>query len=511
MLFSAPFEACEDSGIAQLVEQRTVNPRVVGSSPTAGAILLLLIIAVTVLRIAATHAIFSPTYDEPLHVDAGWEFVALHRYASSTDNPPLARAVFAFPLRNAQPVAAEGRIGQIFDSAGDYVRGVVLARRGNLLFVAIAIIGVALFGWRIIGPWGGVIAAALFSLLPPILAHGGLATPDMAGTAAFAMAMFALDCWLERPSWQRTCALGIAIAFGLLTKFSFPLFFIIGAIVWMIAKRRFPWREGIVASVIALVIVYSVYFSAHAGPRFLIGILQVLRNSGKGAEIYFLGELRQGGWWYYFPVILAIKTPIPMLLLAAIGAWRQRLLAILALAILGACMLSNMNYGVRHILPIYVPLSILGAYAVQRLWGIPLAAWLVIGSVLAHPDYLPWMNAFAGKHPERIVVDSNLDWGQDVLRLRNICRERGITDLGVLLFGTTDLHRIGMPRTHSVNPYIPTSGWVAVSETEIISAQTREPRAYSWLTQGRAFERVGKSIRLYRVTSANGSTAPPAS
>src|SRR6266446_6160325 len=87
------------------------------------------ICVLTVIRIAATHRVFSPTYDEPLHVAAGHEFLAEHRYRTGTDNPPLARAVLAFPLRHARPTAIEGgeRIGQIFESAGDYMAGVAKA------------------------------------------------------------------------------------------------------------------------------------------------------------------------------------------------------------------------------------------------------------------------------------------------------------------------------------------------------------------------------------------------
>src|SRR4028119_1244045 len=118
------------------------------------------ICAITLLRIAATHEVFSPTWDEPLHIAAGHQFVAQGRYAMSTDNPPLARAVFAFPLRRAPagglgqalgaapgrcarraaapPLARAvfafplrrapaGEIGQGLEAAGDYMRGVVLA------------------------------------------------------------------------------------------------------------------------------------------------------------------------------------------------------------------------------------------------------------------------------------------------------------------------------------------------------------------------------------------------
>jgi len=180
--------------------------------------------------------------------------------------------------------------------------------------------------------------------------------------------------------------------------------------------------------------------------------------------------------------------------------------ASIAAAMSAASMTSRANLGVRHVMPFYVPLSALAALGMLTLWETRarwiaplLAAWLVADSALAHPDYLPWMNAFAGRHPERIVVDSNLDWGQDVLRLRAACQEKHVAAIGVALFGTADLHRLGLPPTHAIDPQHASPGWYAISESIVMPAQARDPHAYAWLTEGRAFERVGKSIRLYRV------------
>jgi len=258
--------------------------------------------------------------------------------------------------------------------------------------------------------------------------------------------------------------------------------------------------------VIALAIVYAVYLSAHAAPRFLIGLKKVIEIGRGGHDAYLLGEVRHTGWWYYFPVVLAVKTPIPVLLLAA-WAMRKREHAVLTattLGILALAMTSKADLGIRHILPIYVPLSILAARAVRWKLLAPALVWIVAGSFLAHPDYLPWMNAFGGPH---VVVDSNFDWGQDVLRLRDACRRHRIDAIGVELFGTADLKRIGMPPVHQIDPMLAAPGWYAVSESFILPAQARDPRAYRWLTENRPFERVGKTIRLYQMADSRTQIA----
>src|SRR5205085_4231973 len=188
---------------------------------------------------------------------------------------------------------------------------------------------------------------------------------------------------------------------------------------------------------------------------------------------------------------------------------QHRALAIIAGLLLALVMMSSINRGIRHVLPIYVPLSMLAAFAATRLWrvrpgfslaAVVLGAWLIVNSAVAHPDYLPWSNALAGRHPERIALDSNFDWGQDVLRLRDECRRRGITDLHAALFGQVDLRRIDMPPIQPIDPMrAGAPGWYALSESVVIPAQARQRDAYRWLTDNRGFIRVGKSIRLYRL------------
>jgi 4-amino-4-deoxy-L-arabinose transferase-like glycosyltransferase len=357
--------------------------------------------------------------------------------------------------------------------------------------------------------------------------------------------MFAYDRFLANPSWPRTFALAGALAFGLLSKLSFPLFFLIGAICLSVARRRFPAKRFFAAAGVAFVIVWAGYFFTfgtiksaqpkasewsrevwgNAGlvrklplpaPAFFAGLLEVVRHDHVGHQSFLLGEYSNHGWWYYFPIALLVKTPIPMLALAIAGAWlaakreRHGEVAAVALALLGVCMTSQIDIGVRHILPIYVPLSMLAAFAIVTGWqtakrhrgAVALAlVWLIVDSAVAHPDYLPWMNALAGPHPERVLADSNFDWGQDLVRLRTVCRERKIDRLGVLFVASGASDQLWMPLfdPNPIDPYRPAKGWIAVGETPLQMNQALDPNSYTWLTANRPFIRVGKTIRLYRV------------
>ena len=109
--------------------------------------------------------------------------------------------------------------------------------------------------------------------------------------------------------------------------------------------------------------------------------------------------MRAGGWWYYFPVALFFKTPIPFLILAVAGLrWHGREIPLHSRGDSRHRDDQRINLGIRHVLPIYAPLSILAAVAFRASWlSVLLVAWLVLGSVFAHPDYLPWFNASRGQ------------------------------------------------------------------------------------------------------------------
>ncbi len=497
------------------------------------------IIAITLLRVAATGHIFSPTFDEGIHIAAGQEYLLQHSYLVDPQHPPLARVFFALPFLRTPPPQGDMIVrGKALLESGDHVpRKIAQARRGNLLFLLLGCIGVTLWAQHLFGKTAALIALVFFASLPPVLAHAGLATTDMSTAAVMPFALYALTLFLEDPTWSRTLGLGLAFGVGLLTKFSFLPFFAAAAVVIFVVKRRFPIARGLVAIVVGFCLVWAMYgftFStmAKANPRtidfgkemfdspriaevqipaplYFAGIFEVKLHDVHGHASYLFGRTSMHGWWYYFPAALLFKTPIPFLILAAIGLGmlaRRRAapeLAVAAAAIMVVAMTTGINIGVRHILPIYAPLAIAAAFAAVR-WRARiavalLAAWLVVGSLLATPDYLPWMNAFALGHPERVLVDSNFDWGQDLFRLAHECRKRNVQNLGTAIFTTTSYSALGIPSVAEVPWYETRHGWNAVSETLVQEARAKEPLAYQWLIFGRDFVRVGKTIRLYYV------------
>jgi hypothetical protein len=127
-----------------------------------------------------------------------------------------------------------------------------------------------------------------------------------------------------------------------------------------------------------------------------------------------------------------------------------------------------------------------------------LLVWAAGSGAVNHPDYMAYFNELAGSEPEKIVVDSDLDWGQDVARLGRRLKELKADSVSFTSFTNTDLHYLGFPKVDVSNPYQPSPGWNAVSLTnwKVLHIGGAWDRPV-WPDQVKPRERVGKSILLY--------------
>jgi hypothetical protein len=257
-------------------------------------------------------------------------------------------------------------------------------------------------------------------------------------------------------------------------------------------------------------------------PALFQGIGQLAAKNRAGHKSYLLGEVRTTGWWYFFPVALTVKSPIPFLLLtfagiavAAAGGRDERRRRLEPVAIAAAILLvslpSRINIGLRHVLPLYPFLPVtagLGAAALlrSRPWhrlgaalAVTLVGWQIAASVRTHPDYLAYFNELAAGHPERILVDSDLDDGQDLKRLADTLRARRIPAIWLAYAGSATVAEHGLPPVRWLEPHHEVKGWVAASLYSIKLGSLDRPGHddFAWLDRYPPVARVGRSIRLY--------------
>jgi hypothetical protein len=527
------------------------------------------------VRIGGTYRELSETVDEVAHIGAGMEWLALGRFTFELKHPPLARVAAAagpylLGVRSQHQTNQwyEGRRVLYADNA--YLRNLTAARLGILPFFFLA----AFFTWRLartaFGSSVALGAVGCLTLLPPILGHFGVATTDGPMFAMFAAATYAMVLWFEVPNVKRGVGVAVAIALAVVSKLSALPYLAVTAVLLAVARLwswrshaitragessgvdvgpaqpGWSWRHALISVVAGAAAGFLVAWAVY---RFSIGtirgipmplaelpkgILEVAQHNRVGHPVYFLGQVRVYGIWYFFPVVLALKTPIAALALGALGFsvllrrgvwnrdWIPLVPLVVALAILAVAMPSDINIGVRHVLPFYFGLTLAVGVAWDWLWSrltsrgsrgalVAATALLSLGSFTVHPDYLSYFNAFAGRDPSRLVADSDLDWGQDMFRLRREAAARGIDTLEFAYIGTADVSPIvGVPVKYWDGNGRP-DGWVAVSETwyrrgQIYERRGRyvvEPKAMLWLDSAATVTHVGKGIRLYHIPKAN--------
>jgi hypothetical protein len=520
------------------------------------------------------------------------------RYTIEPHHAPLSRILSALPpylagLRGRQvpDMYVEGYT--ILQSKGDFRENVTLSRVGLLAFFALACAAVYLLARRVTDGRWSVVAVLLFVTTPPILAHAGLATTDVALTGTLALSVWCWIRYLDRPTHGRAAGTGAAMALAALSKLSallfLPLSIVVILLAWHVSKRhskpvRSPYSPVLIATAVlagAFVLWAGYRFSLAPlttaagrphGPierlvpealglrqlanwlvelpvpaqEFFIGIRDVAAHNSAGHSTYMLGEKSMTGWWYFFPVAIAVKTPLALLLAVGIGyaalLWRRRRAAVVArtsptgavesdwalwaialvpVILVLSAMTSRINIGLRHVLPIYPMFAVLAAIGLRTLWGRldARAAGAFTGAVLvaqlfsvvsSYPSYLCYFNPTAGPEPEQVLVYSDCDWNQDYTPLADTLRARGITKVAVgaaLPIPESVLKSMGYPDVVPLVPGVPISGWVATDAyhrtigSPFIPGVDRD--SYAWLAPY-PYIRVG-TIRLYHVPEAGAS------
>lgn len=493
------------------------------------------LVALATIRIVATYPVFNHTCDEPAHVACGMEWLEKGIYKFEPQHPPLARIAVALGpylagahLPGSMSFYYQG--AEVLYYAHRYERNLTLARLGVLPFFWIAAMVVWVWARRHQGDQEAVLALFLFTFLPPVLAHAGVATTDMALTAFVGASFLTALLWIEQPSLKRSLLFGAATGLAVLSKFS-ALPFIpaaMGAALLCYAvferpkfsallsaanKLLGPFCIAVLTGALVIWAGYRFSFDGVPAPEFWQGIHDVFEHNEKGHIAYLLGTRSDHGFWYYYPVILAVKTPLAFLALVVAGCAKRKLprgiwlpLAF-SLGILVFALFTGINIGVRHVLPVYIGFSLVAAAVVTRAkWTRAAVAaalvWMGLTSLLSHPDYIPYFNFLAGSEPEKIAVDSDLDWGQDINRLGQRLREVRAPSVTFNNFIVTKLEMMhGFPPTHQSDPQTPSPGWNAVSLTVLkvgrMGLVKAHPEYRLWPEHIKPQERVGKGIWLY--------------
>jgi hypothetical protein len=533
----------------------------------------------------------SAVWDEPIHLTAGYAALTQRDFRVDPSHPPFLRMWAAIPLTllpvrpldlaEADRIPVRSWFSRAYNVAHRFLyvandADTLLYRARFMMALWGVVLGLLIFAWAFewLGYRAALVALALYVLEPNLAAHASLVTTDFGLTCFVFAAVYCLWRLSRRFSLAGVGALAACVGLAVVAKFS-AVVLIAMLTVLLVAAARSPAltpRRTLttITAVFAVAIVavwaaYGFQYRPSASPAWLlaphtidntdrvplltavvgwIDRYHLLPNAFSEGFLYsqasvrqlptFLaGQLKMGGWWFYFPVAFVLKTPLALLALTAAGVvvlwmrrssfgWRNIAFVAVPPAIwMAAAMASHINVGVRHILPVY-PFVIMAAAAgvtelVARGGGrraiAPPAGHLVaveFGHNYPHP--LSFFNLLAGgpANGYRYLADSNLGWGSNLKLLKRWMDRNGVETINLAYFGTADPEYYGIRAnylpgspTYLQNrwsrPKLP--GYVAVSPTVLdgvfLPAWWRH--FYAGLLDRTPIAVVGNSLRIYRL------------
>lgn len=471
------------------------------------------------------------------------------------------------------------------------------------MFLVSLLFGFVVFKWarELYGDKAGVLALILYVFNTNIIAHSRFVTTDLGISFAFLVGSYALYRYLKSPNLKTLFWASLAFAFVLVTKFSaavmVPTYGLVFVMLLLrknsdktdsfLSKVNDPvWWKRILPGIasfafigfVGLFFMWLFYLPhtinmpaqvqkdliveslPHGGvltstlvkmsdnaltkplAQYFLGFSMVASHVEGGHDAYLLGQVSNKGWWYYYPVTIAIKTQIALFALIALTLifWKkiahkdwfwELYFFTLPVVLLFMGMTGSINLGIRYMLPIYAFIFVFVAKLAtafdlkqfESLWksGTKVkkdnavrvntilvsifVTWYVLAAILVYPFYLSYFNEFVGgyKNGYKYLTDSNVDWGQDVKRLAKWVNDNDIDRIFVDVFpgSMPASYFLGnkMIEWHVQNGQ--PKGWFAVSATFYQNSKLKKGANggmdYSWLDTKKPVEVLGGSILIY--------------
>ena len=545
------------------------------------------------------------TWDEGIEISSGYVYLKTGQNRLTPEHPPLARILAALPLLAMNPAIDvahpsfqnNDRIGFgiwfMYHNRVDAGRMLFAARLTVIATTLLLVLAAGLWVRTMFGAVAGLACAWLLAFDPTVIAHGRYVKHEMLVSLFALLTMAAWGKYLSTWKWRWAAAAGTLFGLAMVSKFTalflVPVFIVTyGLAHWWRARRFSPlwclltFATLVLAAAPVVAVTYapeaaklapatSRYRAAHPSARFLVdavwtgsepadtvvrmsrrlgvqdhsfltGLIQFVAHSARGHRAYLLGQLSETGWWYYFPVAFAVKTPVATLAALALAAalaarrlWtgRRRLRSDIRFEVLLCAipvavyvlysMWSRVNIGLRHLLPVYPFLFALAAAPLAGCrwrWrgaaGAALGLLLAVESLSIYPHYTAFFNVAVGGPGAgpRYLLDSNLDWGQDLPKLHKYLAARGNPKLCLCYFGSADhvYYKMGpfqdVPRTWDFKEREEVDCLAAVSATPLYNLYM-QPREMTWLHGRKPVAKIGYSIYVFDlrrgITSAGAS------
>ena len=547
----------------------------------------------------------SVTFDEVAHIGAGISYLQRLDLRLNEEHPPLPKALAALPLalRGAradyshiswtgseslfQAFLGEWVFGHWFlNNWNDPVSTLAWARLPTLLLTLALGWALYLCGFRLGGPWGGLLCLAVYVSTPVFLTFGPLVLTDVPVTLFSLLALWTFAGMWRDPNPRNVRFFALSLAGALLSKFTAGLLFLAlpafaastrwfalpgqpetrpEARIWRRRRTKAIWTGILYAALI----VYAVYFVLswnqpvaelnHLGPSaawapvrrllmppwlylrglFLFAIMAGVRPT------FLLGHAYPHGVWFYYPVLLALKSSLAFLGLLALSlalaarlaiARRRggkaapgpisagyeihwRVLWVSLIVFVAVFLLSRFDISIRHFtIPLALLILLLACLPrmVRRTrllaaLAAALAAGCIFTAIHAYPNYMPYFNALGmGRPTYELATDSNVDWNQALPEARRFTERHGQQTIDLDEYAMVDPVSI-FPQARIWDCQTPAPSdaaqWVLVSANMILDGHN-----CGWLTRYPHEALAGGSmyaVRMPAVIPAAGAVGGP--
>jgi len=429
----------------------------------------------------------SATYDEIQHLSCGYAYWKTGEFGYGMEHPPFLRLWASIPLffkkwktPDFSILTKRERISlSKWDFHPDYEFGYKFLYENNAdlmlflgrFFIILLIIplGIVFFNWAksLYGEKGAYLGLILLSFSPNLIAHSRLITTDFGVSVFIFVGAYFLLKFFKNTEFKTTLFSSIFWALALASKFNsvfFILFFLLSGIFLYGVKGRVKYlfiQFGIIFFLINLFYFFSEPLVGHQFlkkeleiffPSFISGFIQkilyyiplpdmylrsfvfaFLHSQSKGVS-YLLGRFSETGFWYFYPLVFLLKTPVITILFLIISklSLKKRILKkdeifyLLPVFIYIVFLLrGKLNLGLRHMLPVYPFIFLFISRIEFKKFYRYLLLLYVISVLRVFPDYLSYFNIFISKYSTwKYTVDSNLDWGQDLKPLSKFLKRR---------------------------------------------------------------------------------------
>ncbi|MBN1384750.1 MAG: glycosyltransferase family 39 protein [Elusimicrobia bacterium] len=525
-------------------------------------ILLLLILAIQVILSSKQKCAY---YDEPFQISAGLYHIKYKDFLIEIQNPPLIRMLSALPLLFTDTtIKKEEKVHwtsyQKFAFGKEFLYKNKISADSILFLARLQILGLSILLGLIIFLWArktfnddncALFALAFYCFSPNILAHSGIAGTDLGVTFFIILALFLFRNCIENPSHINIILAGVAAGLALSSKFSAVLLIPIFIFTVLLKKDRLKNIINIVLIITASILVVTIVYFGSLG-CFIEGIKNVFGIVGdKGTLTFLNGKYSTEGFRNYYVFAFLIKSTIPVIILAVISiilfkkipatTFDKIFLLVPVIVFFAAASYSKTQIGLRYILPVYPLLfiyfsglvkirfshSLIEAQRRSRFIGtlslshsltfLPsvICYLLLVAHILCalrtYPHYLAYFNEFIGgpENGYKYLVDSNLDWGQDLKFLKKYLKGKDV-NLIECYFGQGDTKYEGIKSQHILTPIVSDDvdytiknrkDLLAVSATYLQGLYIGQKDVFDWLKKRKHIANIGYSILVYDITN----------